>query len=69
MSDTLFYVLCNDATGTDTKYETLIDALDAVNEMVGERDDWVVHELNSRRVGVVRSAAEGCGHIVPKSPA
>ena len=66
MTNTTFYILCNAAAGLASTHETLEAALDAVNEKVGQNDDWVVHELNSQRFGVIR-VKEGHGHIV-RSP-
>ena len=63
MTDNTFYILCNAAAGMASKHETLDEALDAVNEKVGDNDDWVVHELNSQRFGVIR-VKEGHGRIV-----
>ena len=62
MTNTTFYILCNAAAGLASKHETLDEALDAVNEKVGDNDDWVVHELNSQRFGVIR-VKEGHGRI------
>jgi hypothetical protein len=59
MTNTMFYVLHNEATGRDTNCETLIDALDAVDGSVGSADDWVVHQVC--RGSVTRFVTEGCG--------
>ena len=55
------YVLHNQATAQDYRHETLDAALDALNAEVGERDIWVLFELD--RVGPGRRIAEGQGPI------
>ena len=58
---TSLYVLHNQATAQDYRHETLDAALDALNAEVGERDLWVLVELD--RVGPGRRIAEGRGPI------
>ena len=66
--DTSLYVLHNQATANDYRHETLDAALDALNTYVGERDLWVLVELD--RVGPGRRIAEGRGPINrPRGPA
>lgn len=55
------YVLHNQATAQDYRHETLDAALDALNTEVGERDIWILFELD--RVGPGRRIAEGRGPI------
>ena len=63
------YVLRNEATTAAFRHDTLDDALDALNDEVGERDLWVLFELDSIRVAA-RRVAEGRGHIKrPRGPA
>jgi hypothetical protein len=65
--DTSLYVLHNQATARDYRHETLDAALDALNTEVGERDLWVLVELD--RVGPGRRVAEGRGPIRrPRGP-
>jgi hypothetical protein len=60
--DTSLYVLRNEATTAAFRHDTLDDALDALNFEVGERDLWVLFELD--RIGVAsRRVAGGRGHI------
>jgi len=59
--DTSLYVLRNEATTTAFRHDTLDEALAALNDEVGERDLWVLFELD-RRVGT-RRVAEGRGRI------
>ena len=62
------YVLRNEATTTVFRHDTLDDALDALNNEVGERDMWVLFELDRIRVAT-RRVAEGRGHIRrPRGP-
>ena len=66
------YVLRNTAIGSESSYESVGEALDAVNSMVGEGDEWFVLEIDSLRVVLPRSdrrrvrgtepVADGCGH-------
>lgn len=65
--DTSLYVLRNDATATTSRHDDLDGALDAVNEEIGETDNWVIFELDRVRVGAGRRVAEGRGPI--KRPA
>ena len=60
--NTSLYVLRNDATTTTFRHDTLDDALDGLNYEVGERDLWVLFELDRIRVAA-RRVAEGRGHI------
>ena len=60
--DTSLYVLRNEATTTASRHDTLDDALDALNGEVGERDLWVLFELDRIRVAA-RRVAEGRGRI------
>jgi hypothetical protein len=65
--NTSLYVLHNQDTAQDYRHETLDAALDALNAEVGERDLWVLVELD--RVGAGRRIAEGRGPIKrPRSP-
>ncbi len=65
--DTSLYVLHNQATAQDYRHETLDAALDALNAEVGERDLWVLVELD--RAGAGRRIAEGRGPIKrPRGP-
>ena len=67
--DTCLYVLRNEATALAFRHDTLDDALAALNYEVGERDMWVLFELDVARFGT-RRVAEGQGHIkCPRSPA
>ena len=59
--DNSLFVLHNQATAQDYRHETLDAALDALNAEVGERDLWVLVELD--RVGPGRRIAEGRGPI------
>ena len=66
--NTSLYVLHNQATAQDYRHETLDAALDALNAEVGDRDLWVLVELD--RVGPGRRVAEGRGPIKrPRGPA
>ena len=60
MSDTLTYMLTNETTGIVSRHESLNSALDAVNDEVAKRDEWVI-ELWSRG-RPLRWVAEGRGH-------
>ena len=42
-----FYVLRNTDTGSDSRHESIDEALDAVNGAIGEGDEWVVIEIDS----------------------
>ena len=67
--NTSLYVLRNEATTLAFRHDTLDDALAALNYEVGERDMWVLFELDVAGVGA-RRVAEGQGHIKrPQSPA
>jgi hypothetical protein len=67
--NTCLYVLRNEATTLAFRHDTLDDALAALNYEVGERDMWVLFELDVARSGA-RRVAEGQGHIrCPQSPA
>lgn len=57
---TSLYVLRNEATTVAFRHDTLDDALDALNYEVGERDLWVLFELD--RIAA-RRVAEGRGRI------
>ena len=59
--DSSLYVIRNNATATAFRHDTLDSALEALNLEVGERDLWVLFELD--RVGAARRVAEGRGHI------
>ena len=64
---TSLYVLRNRATAAVFRHDTLDEALAALNFEVGERDLWVLFELN--RLGAARRVAEGQGHIKrPRGP-
>lgn len=66
--DTSLYVLRNEATTTTFRHHTLDDALDGLNNEVGERDLWVLFELDRISVAA-RRVAEGRGHIKrPRGP-
>ena len=66
--NTCLYVLRNEATTLAFRHDTLDDALAALNYEVGERDMWVLFELDVARAGA-RRVAEGQGHIkCPQSP-
>jgi hypothetical protein len=68
LMNTSLYVLRNEATTASFRHESLDDALDALNNEVGERDLWVLFELDSIRVAA-RRVAEGRGHIKrPRGP-
>jgi hypothetical protein len=60
--DTSLYVLRNEATTTAFRHDTLDEALAALNDEVGERDLWVLFELDRDRVAA-RRVAEGRGRI------
>ena len=45
-----FYVLCNVTIGTDSEHQTLDDALDAVDRIIGDQDQWDIHEFLSGSV-------------------
>ena len=60
--DTSLYVLRNEATTTAFRHDTLDEALTALNDEVGERDLWVLFELDRDRVAA-RRVAEGRGRI------
>ncbi|TML12876.1 MAG: hypothetical protein E6G39_11020 [Actinobacteria bacterium] len=62
MPATLMYVLTNETTGVDRRYDSLNGALDAVNDNVGNSDIWVVQESTRGRPEVLRWVAEGRGH-------
>ncbi len=64
--DTSLFVLRNEATATAFRHETLDDALETLNNEVGERDLWVLFELDRIRAatggwpkGVATSNARG----------
>ncbi len=59
MANPSFYVLSNDATGTDNEYASLDAALDAVDLTVGERDRWEIHEFLSE--SIARWVTDGRG--------
>ena len=56
-----FYMLTNDATGTESRYETLDAALDAVEQTVGEREHWEIHEFLSE--SIARWVTDGRGRF------
>ena len=60
--NTSLYVLRNEATTMAFRHATLDHALDALNNEVGERDLWVLFELDRARVAA-RRVAEGRGHV------
>ncbi|HUP71677.1 MAG TPA: hypothetical protein VM282_01395 [Acidimicrobiales bacterium] len=60
MSDTLIYVLTNETTGIVSRHESLNAALDAVNDEIANRDEWVIDLWAHGRP--LRWVAEGCGH-------
>ena len=60
--DTSLYVLRNEATTTAFRHDTLDEALTALNDEVGERDLWVLFELDRDRAAA-RRVAEGRGRI------
>jgi len=62
-----FYVLCNVTTGTDSEYETLDAALDAVDSTVCESEHWDIHEFLSG--SVARWVAGGHGRTTSISRA
>jgi hypothetical protein len=67
--NTSLYVLRNEGTTATFRHDTLDDALDALNYEVGERDLWVLFELDGIRIAA-RRVAEGRGHIKrPRGPA
>jgi hypothetical protein len=57
---TSLYVLRNEATTLAFRHDSLDEALDALNYEVGERDLWVLFELD--RIAA-RRVAEGRGHV------
>ena len=59
MANHSFYVLSNDVTATESRYETLDAALDAVDETVGEREHWEIHEFLSD--SIARWVTDGRG--------
>ena len=65
--NTSLYVLRNDATTTTFRHDTLDDALDGLNYEVGERDLWVLFELDRISVAA-RRVAEGRGTPAPVAP-
>jgi hypothetical protein len=74
------YTLRNLDTGSETRYRSLGDALDAVDSVIDEGDAWDVLEIDSLRIVLPRSdrraggtgpVAEGRGHNnrpAPKPP-
>ena len=60
MSDTLIYVLTNETTGMVSKHESLNAALDAVNDEIAHREEWVIDLWAHGRP--LRWVAEGRGH-------
>ena len=59
MSDTLTYVLNNETTGAISRHESLNAALDAVNDEIGHREDWMIELWTHGRP--LRWVAEGRG--------
>ena len=59
--DSSLYILRNRATAAAFRHGTLEEALAALNFEVGERDLWVLFELD--RVSAARRVVEGQGHI------
>ncbi|MEO8697492.1 MAG: hypothetical protein ABI658_28590 [Acidimicrobiales bacterium] len=45
-----FYLLCNVTTGTESEYETVDAALDAVDRKVRDQEHWDIHEFLSGSV-------------------
>jgi hypothetical protein len=60
MSDTSIYVLTNETTGLASRHESLNGALDAVNDGIGSRDEWMIELWAHGRP--LRWVAEGRGH-------
>ena len=60
MSETLTYVLTNETTGAVSRHESLNAALDAVNDEIGSREDWMIELWTHGRP--LRWVAEGRGH-------
>ena len=60
MPDTLIYVLTNETSGIVSRHESLNLALDAVNNEVANRDEWVIEFWAHGRP--LRWVAEGRGH-------
>jgi len=60
MPDTLIYVLTNETTGIASSHESLNAALDAVNDEIGHREEWVIELWSHGRP--LRWVAEGRGH-------
>ena len=60
MPDTLIYVLTNETRGIVSRHESLNSALDAVNEEVANREEWVIELWSHGRP--LRWVAEGLGH-------
>jgi hypothetical protein len=60
MSDTMIYVLTNEATGATSRHESLNRALDAVIDEIGRCDDWMIELWAHGRP--LRWVAEGRGH-------
>ena len=61
MAKQSFYMLSNDATGTERRYETLDAALDAVEQTVGELEHWEIHEFLSD--SIARWVTDGRGRL------
>ena len=60
MSDTLMYVLTNGTTGHASRHESLNAALDAVNDEIGNCQEWMIELWMHGRP--LRWVAEGRGH-------
>ena len=60
MSDTFIYVLTNETTGMVSKHESLNAALDAVNDEIAHREEWVIDLWAHGKP--LRWVAEGRGH-------
>jgi hypothetical protein len=60
MSDALIYVLTNESAGNVSRHDSLNGALDAVNDEIGNCDEWVIELWSHGRP--LRWVAEGRGH-------
>ena len=57
MSDTFIYVLTNETTGMVSKHESLNAALDAVNDEIAHREEWVIDLTGGKKSGPAKSDA------------
>ena len=67
MAKDSFYMLSNDATGTERRFDSLDAALDAVDQTVGDREHWEIHEFLSDSIARWVTDGRGRTALLPVS--